>query len=309
LWQLAPTEERQKELMLAYLLGAAIAASGTILNYVRGATSFVYETRYAASGYDPNDLGVTLAIGIPLARLLQVHGNRFVRILTWAYLPLSLVAIALTSSRGAVITSIVALSVYAFTLRYAARRTLIVGSAVASLVGYAFLRFVPEGSWERLATIRDQISGGTLGERTPVWNAAIDIFSDHWLFGVGAGGFGDAIAHVLGIPTAPHNTLVSIGVELGVIGLILFVSAILATLRACRRLEGLERWVATILVATWAVGASSLGWDYRKTTWLVLGLAAAMAYRPVTTLHRLQPARSITGPGPGRPPAPIASGM
>ena len=52
-----------------------------------------------------------------------------------------------------------------------------------------------------------------------------------------------------------------------------FVSIIAGDARCAR----LDRTLATNLVLTWLVGSASLTWDYRKTTWLVILVGAAVA--------------------------------
>src|SRR5882762_5046937 len=95
-WQLTDREHDPDSMMLAYVVGCVIAACGTIINFLRGETTFVYETRFVASGYDPNDLGVTLAIGIPLAWHAVTNQRSWKRSMSLIYVPLALVAIFLT---------------------------------------------------------------------------------------------------------------------------------------------------------------------------------------------------------------------
>jgi hypothetical protein len=65
-------------------------------------------------------------------------------------------------------------------------------------------------------------------------------------------------------------------VELGAIGLGLFLGAVVAVLRGAMQSTGNHRNLALILTATWLLGSASLTWEHRKTTWLVFLLCAAV---------------------------------
>ena len=65
LWDLYTTPAALRAGLQAYVLGAYVAIGGTIANYLRG-EEFSY-LRFAATGFDTNDLGMILALGIPVA--------------------------------------------------------------------------------------------------------------------------------------------------------------------------------------------------------------------------------------------------
>ena len=115
IWEIAWSPERQRGLMQAYVLGVCVAAAAIIRNYVSGASYldyFALETaRYVALNQDPNELGVILALGLPMAWYLGFPDPE--RRLPWVwrlYVPLGLTGILLTGSRGAFLTALVALA-------------------------------------------------------------------------------------------------------------------------------------------------------------------------------------------------------
>lgn len=72
----------------------------------------------------------------------------------------------------------------------------------------------------------------TLG-RVAIWRAALAMFRDHWLFGVGLGGFGDFFPNYrldTYYTRYPHSFLLEIGAELGVVGLVGIVGFLVAAL-------------------------------------------------------------------------------
>ena len=55
----------------AYLGGAVVSAAATIVRY--SLNQQTYWRRYAAPGFEPNDLGLTLALAIPMALYLALR--------------------------------------------------------------------------------------------------------------------------------------------------------------------------------------------------------------------------------------------
>jgi O-antigen ligase len=73
-----------------------------------------------------------------------------------------------------------------------------------------------------------------------------------------------------------HNTPLSVAVELGGIGLLLFVGAFVLLVWGVRRSAPNHRALAMSLLATWCVGCSSLTWEARKATWFVILIGAVL---------------------------------
>jgi O-antigen ligase len=69
-----------------------------------------------------------------------------------------------------------------------------------------------------------------------------------------------------------HNSFLSILVELGIVGIILFgIILTIVVVQAARQ----SPWDSVFwfsVLAVWAIGAFTLTWEYRKPTWLFLCL-------------------------------------
>src|SRR6266851_2419127 len=65
IWELAPQRERVLMLARAYVLGTLVSCGDTILSYLTR-NQRLWE-RYAASGFDPNDLSLLLALSLPIS--------------------------------------------------------------------------------------------------------------------------------------------------------------------------------------------------------------------------------------------------
>lgn len=273
IWELAPSRTRQLELLQAYVLGAYVLVASTLANYLTGVGTAGNSVRYAGLDYNPNELGFTAALGLPMAWYLAVarpHG-----LLTWVnrlYVPLGMGAVFLTASRGAFIPALAAVLLVPWTLP-----RLPLGAKVATgVVVIATLLFArhmtPDTSWERLATARTEIETGTLGGRLPIWTAGLEVFRQHPLEGVGAGAFAAAVSQVLGYPKAPHQTFLSVLVGQGTVGFLLFFALFVAAMLSLRRMASLERKFWLVMLLTLGIGLMPRTWDYRKPLWLVLSL-------------------------------------
>jgi O-antigen ligase len=280
-WQVLRSRRDVRAAVAGFVVGCSVAAVETWR--VFGARAGEGVTRFRAESFDPNDMAVTLALGIPMAAYLAVGGR--LRHQVWlSYVPLAVTAIAFSGSRGGTLTALMAVAAVALWLATQNRLALL--SAMAGLAAGIALAstYVPAETWERIFTAREELVGGTMGARTVIWRAGLEVLERNVLVGVGAGGFPHAVAPALFTPVVAHNTLLSVAVELGVVGLLLLCGAFAALLRGAASAGKHDRALATILVLAWGVGSSSLTWEYRKTTWFVILVgAAAAALRTVPT--------------------------
>ena len=288
--EIAWSPARQRALFQAYVLGAGVAAVLTIHDYLSGV--FALDTvagRFAALNQDPNDLGLTFALGLPMAWYVSLSQARGAWL--WClYLPLAITAILLTGSRGAVLTGLVGLSIIPWTLRRMRLRTKVALYALAagSLVLASYL--VPNASLARIASTRADIEAGYFGGRGPVWLAGLEVAREHPLVGVGAGGYPEAVEPTIHQGMVAHNVLLSILVEDGTVGFLLFVAMLVALLTPLRQLPALHRRLSIVLLLTLAVGTMALSWDHRKHFWFVLGMLAVQVAEP-TARSSLSPTR------------------
>jgi len=276
IWELAPSPERQRALLQAYVLGACVAALATGYNYLSGLSFEADAARFTALSSNPNELGVTLVLGLPMAWYLSLSQPRRRHAWLWhIYMPLGITATLLTASRTAFVAALVALLLVPWTLGHLRLRTKAALYALA-VVSLGLARtLVPEAALERLGSTRSEVATGAFGGRRVIWKAGWQVVREHPLAGVGAGAFGAAVEETLGIRRSSHSTLLSVLAEEGIIGLLLFLMMIGAVLTPLRRLPVAQRRFSIVMLTVLAVGSLSGHWDYRKQLWFVLGLLAA----------------------------------
>ncbi len=299
IWELASAPGRQRALLQAYVLGAGIGALGIIHSYLSGAALDPQAARFSGLNANPNELGLTLVVGIPIAWCLAIGQPHRRNAWMWhLYLPLAITAVFLTASRGAFVAAVVALLIIPWTLRYLRLRTTVVlcGLAIGSVALAGSL--APEASLQRIRTTPSDMAAGSFGGRGVIWKSGLQVVQEHPLVGVGAGAFGAAVEPMLRTPWTAHTTFLAILAEEGVVGLVLFLAMVATTVTPLARLPNLQMKLAVVLLAVLAVGSLSIAWDYHKQLWLVLGLLAVQV-APQVALRVAAPAAGRMG---GKPP-------
>jgi O-antigen ligase len=128
----------------------------------------------------------------------------------------------------------------------------------------ALLPFIPLSVIERLGTIGQSIGEGDLGGRLRLWGEAIVVLNNHEVLGVGSG----AIMSKIG--SAVHNTFISVAAETGVIGFLLFCCIVGIVIYQAARLPKTTSRLWLAMIMTLVIGISSLSWEFRKLTWIIL---------------------------------------
>lgn len=272
--EFAPDRASQRVVLGAYVLGALVAIASTWSAFLSG--SAVAEDRYAASGFNPNDLAFVLALGIPMAWFLAITTpSRRVRVLAALYPVAAVATVLLTASRGGTVMTIIALLVIPATWTRAPieLRRPVAGAAVACVLLVPAL--IPAASLERVMSTADEIGSGTLNARTDIWKAGARIFASAPGLGIGAGAFSEGVRDHLGNDYPAHNVYLAVLVDLGLVGFVLFAAVLLLAIHAIHRASGLERRALAVLIIVLLVGFLSTNWEWRKQTWLILGLLLA----------------------------------
>ena len=299
IWELSPRAREQRRLMQAYLLGTCVSGIDTLYRYLSHQES-AYQ-RYAGARLDANDLGLIMALSIPVSYYLLIESKGKI---AWVYtlqLVLAATTILLTASRGAALATLVAVAIVPLTHARLTTRQRIAVLLTVSLLAYGALAFVPSTSWDRLSTVPNEFAQGTLTGRTVIWKAGWELFRTHPFLGIGANAFRLIVSRVLAEPIHPdeygrapappaHNTFLSVLVEQGVIGLTLFCALLGVLALSLRALPPFQQKLWIVCLGVWVVGVSSLTWEMRKPTWFFFGLLMAQCGSMAQKRRRRAPA-------------------
>jgi O-antigen ligase len=300
LWDLNTTRTTLLAGLQAYVLGAYVALGSALSNYLAGSAFYTNYQRFSPGDTNPDGFGFILVLGMPVAWYLAasqsaIRTSNLLKLVNYAYIPAALLGIALSGTRTSLIATIPAM---AFGLASLTRLRLAARIVVFLLLMSAVLILLPYvqtlESFQRLGTTGTELTEGDLNNRTNNWREGLASFAEHPLLGIGS----NMYRSVNSLGKVAHNSYLSVLVELGLIGFALF--AMILTI-AFIQAWGQPKWDARFwlsLLAVWAIGASTLTWEHRKSTWLFLGLIIVNA---ALTTHRaeaaavVQRARSVGG--------------
>jgi O-antigen ligase len=194
------------------------------------------------------------------------------RLLAVGYLPLGLVAVVLTASRGGFLAAILALTGCGLLLMRQHARAVLAGAVALPALAAALWFAVPRETFERLATIPSQLESGDLNQRLNIWDAGWHAFVQSPLVGTGAGSFVSA-AGLHPLDTA-HNAALSILVGGGLCAFFLVMGVVALAARSVLKIRG-QLLVALITVLLVLAVASIVDTvEENRTTWLLLGIMA-----------------------------------
>lgn len=292
--------------------GVAAILGGGMQISVGQAGSFIDNNGYA--------LAVNMAIPLMAAAATTLRVDlpgvqplvKYARWGFWLAIPLSVITVISTMSRG----GLLALGVLAIVLALLQRRPLLwtAGIVVAGLLTFKFAP-MPEGYMERMETIRtyDEIGEQSALSRLHFWRVAVLIVQDHPL-GVGLRNYDQAYntyddsSGLYGDWRSVHSSHFQVLSELGYMGFVLWVLAFAYALFICLRiryaavaLTGLSDEDRTFYVATstalaasmlaFLAGGSFIASAGNEVTWLSFGLTAALQRVYEADIRAMRPAR------------------
>jgi O-antigen ligase len=223
--------------------------------------------------YDANDVCVVMLVGLGAVLLLSQVTRGYQKGIALIILLGIGATIARSGSRGGF------LGLVAF---FGAALLLINSVSVARRVGFmvvlllGLLVFAPPGYWDQMATItsvEDDYNFSSKDGRKALAERGVRYMWEYPIFGVGINNFGRAECTISGEPTgaggircgAPHNSYVQAGAELGITGLLVWVSTVLGGIWALLRLR--KR-----LPQSWRRGPPVERFLYSATHYFALGM-------------------------------------
>jgi hypothetical protein len=188
LWEFCADDQRRSHLQWAFVLGAMI---GSVAIFQAALTQDEVTTRYirvTEGGLNENYAAFVLSIAIPVAWHLSLTSTKALhRWVAALYIPVGIVAVVLTGSRGGLFTLFLALSFLPMTLRRGGLRSKAFALVLLAISVFVVAKFVPPQTIDRLETIPAELTTGDLSAREQAWEASWAIFASNPIVGVGAG--------------------------------------------------------------------------------------------------------------------------
>src|SRR3954447_4015251 len=284
-------------ILIAFVVGAALSVlAGFVVSGLDPAAAAAdsNEGRLQGGGGDPNYLAAGLVPAIVIAiALMSRYRHPIGRIALMFGIAIMMAGLVATESRGGVVAAFAA-GVAALVILKRHRAQVLAGLVViATVAGLWFAAF--PSAWQRVT----EFNGGGTG-RTDLWRVALRVNGAHPINGVGLGNF-EAEAKlfvrrpgqltfvrlIVDSPHVAHNTYLQILAENGIIGLLLWGSAVIAFLAATRRaakalerarLPDLAMLARALMVAQIAmlVALFFITDGYDKRLWLLLALGPVL---------------------------------
>jgi hypothetical protein len=231
---------------------------------------------------DPNDGSLTMALAIPMAYYLHfTEPRRWLRFCYVALVPLLAAGIVWSGSRtGIVALAISLLGSFALVGGKSYFRRTAVAAALVS-IGWALSAFMPQSSLERYQTIEAEVARMSFGGRFILWEAGLEAFKSAPLTGVGPACFIPAVAGEVLKAKVAHNVFMSVMVETGLVGLLLYGGFLFSIVRRLLRAPRAERNVFLVVFAVWLIAATFATWDVKKVSYIVLALCFSAGAHPV----------------------------
>jgi O-antigen ligase len=213
---------------------------GIVCLVIPGALSGpIGQERYSVESlsYDSNDIALLQVMALPLILYLYSTSGRHARLVLAGMATLCLYGIILTQSRGGFLALVVVggLILWRSSLSKSAKWSIV-------MLGVVVFGILAGTAWkERIRTMWDPQTeyDQTAGGRTDLWKSSLVLLAKRpW--GVGIDNFvtAEGLSHGgLGKWSAPHNSFFQIGVELGVVGLAIFIRLLARTLRSLRLIK------------------------------------------------------------------------
>ena len=273
-WQLVDTPSRFYRFLLAYVGGASVAVMSVLVRladfYALGTGALGRWNRFTAFGANANSYALTIALTINIAWYLS---HRFTdRRVVWflrGYRVLAVIGVLLSGSRtGTLVALLGIIGCVVITPRASLRTVLgsMVGVTVLAVAVFSLANMLlPPSTLERILTTPTQVSTGDLTGREVFWEEGLRVFVEHPIWGIGLAAY-PAITYNSFVA---HSLYVSILVELGLMGMLLYGGMMLNLVGQMLRLPSMERNFLVVYLFSWMIGVALLTWEHDKSTWML----------------------------------------
>jgi O-antigen ligase len=253
-----------------YLFGCLVASILIINNWLSGIT-FDNSDRYSIGDYiNPNYVAYCIAVASLVSTyFIFTLDKRLLRnIFLLTTLPLMIFSVLLTGSRGAIISIFLSLLALINIQKYTQRKNKIALNMLFLVFIGAILILIPFEYYSRfIFEAYDETGSGYSTGRLDMWTAALE-YQENWLFGEGFNSFGI----ITGFLVNPHNILVSLVFETGLIGFLIFLVMFIFLLKKPSNTDSkshLAGKLPLIIFIGWLPMAMTGAWGLSPVAWLI----------------------------------------
>jgi O-antigen ligase len=319
---LAAVRTRQQ---LLWVLAAYVVAATVSALYGFAVPNAAVPGRLTGTIGDPNEQAAVLVAAIPMALALarSLRGRQNLQAFCWLAIAICVAGIVATLSRGGLVSfGVMMLAGVIWGGRW--RRVAVILLLVVGVGTVGYFAFAASSS------AAHRVSSSNSDGRSDIWTIGLRMFRAHPVLGVGSGNFmvaerfflqqpgliTDANLVIGAVPQPAQNVYLSFLAELGIPGLLIFVTILLSAFTCAWRaalifkrrdmpdMELLARCLLLALVAMMTANVF-LTDDYSKQLWLIIGLCpAVLALARSERFAAAEPARPAP-PAPRALPEPV----
>lgn len=293
--ELLNSPKKQQIFMWLFSIIAAISAVIAIGEGQIGDTISTSIRAYGLAG-QPNATARYLVISmIFFSYLITVQKHRFWKVLATAGAIVTSIGVFFTLSRSGILLLFIAVGlIIAFNFRNKKMWPLVIIFLIVALYMWLYSGKIIN----ILESIVPSIQQGTdtVGVRFSLWQAGWRMWLDHMISGVGVGNYPPLLRYyAIDLPShywnlTAHNTYIMILAETGIVGLVLFISMMVISLRNYAFFKTNEKnikylrntWMIAFVI--YSIGAGTMSAQYDKLLWFLMG---ASMYFQVTSLKKV----------------------
>ena len=277
------------------LLGGVLCALLTVYSYHKGMSDFGGAARVSVMSL--NDKGVNgankqafdmlIPVSICLGMMLKKR-KLPAKIVLFVTLIMMFFGIIFTGSRGGLAAGLAIVLYFCLFTKKKMKFAIL-----ASVTAVTVFSFMPQFYIDRINKSVETHADG----RADIWYVGWQALKKYWLFGTGLDGFPSAYTEFvnytpafMGLNRAPHNVIVGMSVELGIVGITMMIMGLIKHYSALSLKRGTFNMDQIVLKAAfWGIMISGLSLDmiWNKTFWLLLMMITMQKYISLTEMRNL----------------------
>jgi O-antigen ligase len=280
------SSEASLEKIIWAMLGAAAFLSGMYILFPQSSSLAILQEE----AYDRNDLGFLFVLAIPFAYWKSRQHGGVRKIVLQSLCVLFIGGIVATHSRGAFLGLLTVIVVSSLHARGSSIKKALLAVAILTVVLVTVFILGQGGYLDRVASITDTENNYNYTSNTgriAVWERGLGMMWENPFFGVGIAAYEAADGAIVRVGkwSAAHNSLVQIGAELGVPGLLAYCIMVVGLLRrssqiasSVGRSDDFYRYTGVALSCSlfgYVVNGFFLSMAYSNLAFLIFGIAFA----------------------------------